>query len=217
MSSVSDIAEAMFIQSASQSILEKRTSVGKYDKNRSIEASQVTELVRLACLAPSAFNLQNWEFVAVHSEQAKQTLFPLAFFQPQVLDASVTFIVCGNTDGYKQLEVNLQASVEADIISLGVQKAWVDMATKAHEEDSQARRDEAIRSASLAAMSLMVAAQEMGMVSGAMGGFDTGSVKASFDISEENIPVMLVTVGYPAEGNWPQKLRRPVGQVLNIV
>jgi nitroreductase len=28
------------------------------------------------------------------------------------------------------------------------------------------------------------------------------------------LPAMLVTVGYPAPGNWPQKPRRPVADVL---
>lgn len=207
--------ESIEISSLKQtSILEQRTSVGRYDASKTIDKAVVAELVRLACLAPSAFNLQNWEFIAVHSDQAKQRLFPLAFNQPQVLAASVTFIVCGLTEGYKNLESNLQASVDANIISTDVQQAWVEMVTQSHESDEQAKRDEAIRSASLASMSLMVAAQELGMVSGAMGGFDASAVQAEFDLNEESVPVMLVTVGFPVTGNWPQKMRKPVEQVM---
>ena len=217
MTNLAEFKDTNLMQTGTESVLEKRTSVGKYDKSRSIDAKLVSELVRLACLAPSAFNLQNWEFVAVYSNEAKQTLFPLAFNQPQVLDAAVTFIVCGKTEGYKELGEVLQTSVDAGIISSGVQQTWVDMVTQSHENDAQVRRDEAMRSGSLASMSLMVAAQELGLVSGAMGGFDPDAVKAAFSIHDASVPVMLVTVGYPAEGNWPQKLRRPTEQVLTLV
>lgn len=198
------------------SILEKRTSVGRYDASRQLDSTMINELVRLACLAPSAFNMQNWQFVAVHSDQAKQALYPLAFNQPQVLESSVTFIISGQTMGYQALGDALQASVDANIISDKVQQTWVDMVTQSHQNDEQARRDEAIRSASLAAMSLMVAAQEFGLVSGAMGGFDADAVKAEFALGEDSIPVMLVTVGYAADANWPQKIRKPVDQVMRV-
>lgn len=199
-----------------KSILEKRTSVGRYDVTRRLDSTMINELVRLACLAPSAFNLQNWQFVAVHSDQAKQALYPLAFNQPQVLEASVTFIVSGQTMGYQHLDQALQASVDANIISDKVQQTWVDMVTQSHKDNEQVRRDEAIRSASLAAMSLMIGAQELGLVSGAMGGFDADAVKAEFALAEDSIPVMLVTVGFAAEGNWPQKIRKPLDQVMRI-
>lgn len=200
-----------------ESILEARTSVGRYDASKAVDRPLVSELVRLACLAPSAFNLQNWSFVAVHSDEAKQRLYPLAFQQQQVLDAAVTYIVCGKTEGYKQLSDVLQSSVDAKIINEQVQQVWVDMVTQSHEGNEQVKRDEAIRSASLAAMSMMIAAQELGMVSGAMGGFDAEAVRNEFELEEDSLPVMLITVGFPAQGNWPQKMRKPVEQVLTIV
>jgi len=199
-----------------ESILEKRTSVGRYDTSRHLDNAMISELVRLACLAPSAFNMQNWQFTAVHSAPAKQRLFPLAFNQSQVLDASVTFIVSGQTMAYQNLEATLQASVDANIISDKVQQTWVEMLTQSHQNDGQMRRDEAVRSASLAAMSLMIAAQELGLVSGAMGGFDADAVTMAFDLGEDSIPVMLVTVGYAADANWPQKIRKPVDHVMRI-
>ncbi|EAQ63992.1 Nitroreductase [Marinomonas sp. MED121] len=200
-----------------ESILEQRTSIGRYDASAQLDEEMVNELVRLACLAPSAFNLQNWAFVAVHSNAAKQRLYPLAFEQPQVLDAAVTYIVSGRMQGYKELNTTLQASVDAKIISEGVQKTWVEMASQTHQESDQARRDEAIRSASLAAMSLMVAAQEKGLASGAMGGFDAQAVKAEFALEEDSLPVILITVGVAGEGNWPQKVRKPLAQVLRTL
>ena len=50
-----------------------------------------------------------------------------------------------------------------------------------------------------------------------MGGFDAAGVVEAFGLAPDEIPVMLVAVGRPAPGNWPQKQRRPVADVLSIV
>jgi nitroreductase len=75
-----------------------RTSASSYDASRQLSEFEIAELVGLATQAPSAFNLQNWRFIAVHSAGAKERLLPLAFGQPKVVDAAVTFIVCGTLE-----------------------------------------------------------------------------------------------------------------------
>ncbi|WP_198001684.1 nitroreductase family protein [Chromobacterium haemolyticum] len=79
---------------------------------------------------------------------------------------------------------------------------------------TRAQRDEAIRSASLATMVLLLAAEERGLASCALGGFDAEAVAREFDLAADELPVMLVTVGRAAAGNWPQKPRRPVAEVM---
>ena len=79
------------------------------------------------------------------------------------------------------------------------------------------QRDEAIRSGSLLAMSLMLAAQEQGLVSCPMIGFDAAGVADTFELDANTIPVMLVTVGYEAAGNWPQKPRRSVSEFCELL
>ncbi|MGR5145232.1 nitroreductase family protein [Photobacterium alginatilyticum] len=74
-----------------------------------------------------------------------------------------------------------------------------------------------MRSASLASMSLMFAADEQGLSTGVVGGFDTEAVRSAFNLPSSILPVMLVTVGYPTAGNWPQKLRKPLQEVLEII
>ena len=49
-----------------------------------------------------------------------------------------------------------------------------------------------------------------------MTGFDAEGVVASFGLTSEEVPVVLVTVGRAASGNWPQKPRRPLDQVLEF-
>jgi nitroreductase len=85
------------------------------------------------------------------------------------------------------------------------------------DNNPERQRDEAIRSASMGAMTLMLAAQGMGLVSGPMIGFDPAGVAKEFNLTTDDVPAMLVAVGYSAPGNWPQKPRLPVKEVLSIV
>ena len=61
----------------------------------------------------------------------------------------------------------------------------------------------------------MIAAQARGYVTGPMIGFDPEQVKKLFNISERYVPVMLITLGYPAPGNAPRKRRMIVQEKLD--
>ena len=52
-------------------LFNERRSVNYFDKNRSLDEALLKEIVDLAVLAPSAFNLQPWRIIAVKSETAK--------------------------------------------------------------------------------------------------------------------------------------------------
>ncbi len=200
-----------------RTLLEQRTSVNHFDTRRPVDEAQITELVRLATLSPSAYNFQNWKFIAVRDAAAKERLKAAAYGQQKVVDAPVTFIVCGTLNAHRRLAQVLQPSLDAGILNADVVKAWVSMAQGSHEGNPQLQRDEALRSASLAAMTLMLAAQDQGLVTGPMSGFDPAAVAQAFGLTADEVPVMLVTVGYAADGNWAQKPRRAVREVLEVV
>ncbi len=197
-------------------LLQQRVSTGRYDPDFEIDNETITELIRQTTLAPSAYNLQNWRFIAVKSAQQKEALHQASYQQPQVLDAAVTFIVVGQLNAHKQLAVALQPSVEAGLVPQTAADSWVTAATQSHEGNPQLQMDEAFRSASLAAMTLMLAAEDMGFATGPMSGFVREQVQQAFNLSEDDIPVMLITVGKATNKSWGQKKRWPVDKVLEI-
>lgn len=197
--------------------IEQRISANMFDPTKSLTTEQIEELVRLATCAPTAFNFQNWRFIAVQTKEAKERLQAVAYGQQKIVDASVTFIVCGELEAHKGLAHALKPSVASGLLEQSMADAWVQMAHDGHEGNPERQRDEAVRSASMGAMTLMLAAQGMGLVSGPMIGFDPAGVAKAFNLSSNDIPAMLVAVGYAAPGNWPQKPRLPVKEVLSIV
>ncbi len=200
-----------------KSLLEERISANWFDPARSLSREQIEELVRLATLAPTAFNYQNWKFVAVQSKEAKERLKAVSYGQQKVVDAAVTFIVCGKMQAHKGLAHSIAPTVAAGIIDQAMADSWVAMAHGGLDNKPERQRDEEIRSASMGAMTLMLAAQGMGLVSGPMIGFDPAGVAKEFNLTADDVPAMLVAVGYSAPGNWPQKPRLPVKEVLSIV
>jgi nitroreductase len=46
-------------------------------------------------------------------------------------------------------------------------------------------------------------------------GFDAEAVAREFALAEDEVPVLLLSVGAERAGNWPQKPRRPVADVLD--
>ncbi len=196
-------------------LIEQRISANRFDTSRHLADADISRLVQLATRAPTAYNLQNWRFIAVRTPGAKARLRAVAQDQAKVQEAAVCFIVCGVLADPEALAERLQPSVDAGFMPAAMAQGWLQAAQR-HYASAQAVRDEALRSASFGAMTLMHAAQALGLASCAMTGFDAEGVAASFGLTSEEVPVMLVTVGRAAPGNWPQKPRRPLDQVLEF-
>ena len=203
--------------SSVRTLLEQCTSVNRFDTRRPLDKVQIVELVRLATLSPSACNFQNWKFIAVRDAAAKERLKAAADGQQKVVDASVTFIVCGTLNAHRHLAQVLQPALDAGILNADVVGAWVSMAQGSHEGNPQLQRDEALRSASLASMTLMLAAQDQGLGHRPHEWLRSGCRGAGVRLQADEVPVILVTVGFAAEGNWAQKPQRVVREVLKFV
>ena len=197
--------------------IRSRVFTSRFEPNVEFSDDRIAELIAYACEAPSAYNLQNWRFIAVKSPAAKQRLCERAYGQRQVLDAAVTIIVIGTLNGHEHIRANIEPMVRAGLLSEQELQSWVEDTERDYEADPRKQRDEAIRSASLAAMTLMAAAQGMGLDSGPMGGFDAEAVQVDFGLGPAEIPVMLVAIGRAAADNWPRKPRRRAGDLLSIV
>jgi nitroreductase len=197
-------------------LIRRRVTVERFDTKRQLDEQQVRELVADATLAPSSFNIQHWRFVAVRRSADKRRLQQAAYGQAQVGDAAVTFIILGDVRGADRLPAILERAVEHGALPPGKAAAWIRMAGEIYS-DPQLARDEALRSGSLAAMTLMLAAEARGLACGALSGFDVAEVKRLFAIDERYVPVMLLAVGFPASDRpTPRQPRLGVDEVLSF-
>jgi nitroreductase len=196
-------------------LIERRVSANLFDASHTLADAEIEELVRLATRAPTAYNLQNWRFIAVRAPDQKARLRELAYGQVKVSNAAVTFIVCGQLPDYTTLPERLRPFVESGHMQQATASGWQEN-VRTQYADPRAARDEAVRSATLGAATLIYAAEAKDFVSGPMVGFDADAVAREFGLAQNEVPVMLLPVGRAAPGNWPQKPRRPLSEVLQI-
>ncbi len=194
-----------------------RSAVKYYDPAAPLSDDQIRELVRIGTTAPTSFHLQNWRFIAVRTREAKARLRPIAWDQPATTDAAVTFIVCGQLADSSVIPQRLAPLVKASVMPATMVPDWEIPARSLYMEYPQRQRDEAVRTATFGAAAMSYAAQSLGLGSTPMIGFDAEAVHREFGLAEDEVPVMLLSVGAERPGNWPQKPRRPVAEVLELV
>lgn len=194
-----------------------RSAAKYYDPAAKLSDEQIHELVRIGTSAPTSFHLQNWRFIAVRTPEAKARLHPIAWSQPAIMDAAVTFIVCGHLVDTSVIPERLAPLVEAGVMPAAMVPEWEIPARNLYMAYPQRRRDEAIRTATFGAAAMIYAARSLGLGSTPMIGFDADGVHREFGLGEEEVPVMLLSVGPERPGNWAQKPRRPVFDVLDFV
>jgi nitroreductase len=194
-----------------------RSATKYYDPSVTLSDEQIGELVRITTTAPTSFHMQNWRFIAVRTPEAKARLSPIAWNQPPITDAAVTFIICGQLADSSVIPERLSPLVEAGIMPAKLVPEWENPAHGLYFEHPQRQRDEAVRTGSIAATAMMYVARSWGLGSTPMIGFDAEAVAREFALAEDEVPVMLLSVGGERPGNWPQKPRRPVTDVLDLV
>ncbi|QYD67133.1 nitroreductase family protein [Paraburkholderia edwinii] len=194
-----------------------RTAAKYYDTSATLSDEVIRDLVRIGTTAPTSFHLQNWRFIAVRSREAKARLRPIAWDQPATTEAAVTFIVCGQLVETSVIPERLAPLVAAGVMPASMVPDWEIPARDLYMAFPQRRRDEAVRSATFGAAAMIYAARSLGLGSTPMIGFDADAVHREFGLADDEVPVMLLSVGPERAGNWAQKPRRPVADVLDLV
>jgi nitroreductase len=216
-SSPQPVPSSMGMTNAVIECILSRRATKYYDAAATLSDDQIRELVRIGTTAPTSFHLQNWRFIAVRTPEAKARLRPIAWNQPATTEAAVTFIVCGQLVDTSVIPERLAPLVEAGVMPAAMVPDWEIPARDLYMAYPQRRRDEAIRTASFGAAAMIYAARSLGLGSTPMIGFDADAVHREFGLAEDEVPVLLLSIGAERPGNWSQKPRRPLADVLDLV
>jgi len=189
--------------------LKTRVSANAYDSNTELSKEEITELVELASEAPTSFNTQNWHVIAITDKEVRKKLRAAAWDQAKVTDSAVLFAVLGNTNVTENLTEAMTLATKDDVVKDEIKEWFETNATNFYKDNPEISRDEALRSGSYLAMSLMLAGQEKGYGSGPMIGFDPKAVAEILKVPEKYVVTVLIAMGPLAnEGNWERKPRR---------
>jgi nitroreductase len=147
--------------------IKNRRSVRAFT-NEPVSDAKVKKLIDAATRAPSAGNIQPWEFVIIRDQEAKRGLCKAAGNQNFIEEAPVVIVVCANTSrserGYGSRGVNLYC----------------------------------LQDTAAATQNMLLAAQALGLATCWVGAFDEEEVKKVLNIPNVVRPVAIIPIGHAA-------------------
>lgn len=148
--------------------IKSRRSVRTFTRE-DVSAEVVERLIDAARWAPSAGNIQPWEFIVVRKPEIKRQLSIAALHQTFIEEAPVVIVVCANQlrsgRGYGARGVHLYC----------------------------------LQDTAAATQNLLLAATALGLATCWVGAFREEETKKALNLPEGVRPVAIIPVGHPAE------------------
>jgi nitroreductase len=148
--------------------IKKRRSIRAYTSEE-VSEEEVEKLIEAARLAPSAGNIQPWEFVIVRNTEIKRKLSDAALHQTFIEEAPVVIVVCTDiarsSSGYGDRGANLYC----------------------------------LQDTAAATENMLLTAQALGLATCWVGAFHEEEVARVVNTPRNVRPVAIIPVGHPAE------------------
>ncbi len=189
--------------------LEKRRAVKWFDPQYMMSAADEERLLNAAILSPTAFNIQNWRLVVVKDPDLRNKIREAAWGQAQVTDSSLLCVLCADLKAWEKGPERYWKNAPPE-----VQGYLLPAIRRYYEGKPQIQRDEAMRSCGLLAMSLMLAAKEMGYESCPMDGFDFDAVGKLINLPPDHVVTMFVVIGKGIKDAWPKAGQLPLPEIV---
>ena len=147
-------------------------------ERRSVSEEQIEKLIDAARCAPSAGNIQPWEFIIIKEPHKKQQLSAAALDQTFITEAPVVIVVCANEarsgEGYGNRGVHLYC----------------------------------IQDTAAAIENMLLAACAMRLGTCWVGAFREELARKILNTPSHVRPVAIIPIGYPAEQPAPRRRRQ---------
>jgi len=154
-----------------------RHSVRSYEK-KDVPNELIGQLLEAAVRAPSAGNVQPWEFVVVKDIELKRELASVALKQRHVEEAPVVIVVCA------------------------------DPGKSADKYGERGKSLYCIQDTAAAIENMLLVANSLGLGTCWIGAFEEDKVKNILNMPQKLKPVALITIGFPREYEKPTKTSR---------
>ena len=156
-----------------------RRSCRKY-KPDEVEWEKIGKIILAARDSPSSGNLQNWSFIIVQDDSARQSIAEASYGQLWMGQAPVHIVVCGHTKKASQF------------YGLRGERLYT------------------IQNCAAAVQNILLAATDIGLGSCWVGAFDEEQLRSICGIPDDVRPQAIVTLGYaaekPREPPWKQEI-----------
>jgi nitroreductase len=200
--------------------LEWRYASKKFDKNRKLSEEQIDVLKKAFNLSATSYGLQPLKMLIVKSDEIKEKIFPLAYFQQQVTTCSHILIICIDS-AFGEKEVDDYFDLEKDVRGVSeevVGKFRHQLKLIYRKKDRKEIDISAVYQAYIALGTLMTVCADQQIDSCPMEGFNPKKVDEVLGLDAKNLKsVLMLPVGYRAEDDIMRnmkKVRKPLEEVI---
>ncbi|MHA2061970.1 MAG: nitroreductase family protein, partial [Candidatus Sifarchaeia archaeon] len=151
-----------------EEVLKSRRSIRKYT-DEDVSEESVRQIIEAGMLAPSAGNMQSWEFIIVRDQTTKYSLSQESLGQKHILDVPVVIVVVANTK----------------------------IAEKRY--GSRGRDVYCFLGTGAAIQNMLLTAASLGLGTSWVGSFKEHPVQDILNLPAEIRPVGVIALGHPAE------------------
>ena len=188
----------------------KRRSIKEYDKNYVISPEDEKKLLEAAIQAPTSFNIQHWRFVIIRDPELREKIRKeLGNDQAQMTDASLLVLFTADTLAWKNEPSRYWENAPQEVSDLLVN--WMG---PFHDGREWLQRDEAQRSIGMAMQNLMLAAEDLGLNSCPMIGFEIEKVAELINLPEGYVMGPMVAIGKGTKEPWPKPGQLPLSELI---
>jgi len=145
-----------------------RVSVTDY-LDEGVEREKVAKILEAGRWAPSAGNMQTWEFIVVEDDELKERLSQYAHNQPHIREAPVAIVILS------------------------------DMERADRRYGDRGQHLYAVQESGAVLQNMLLEAYNQELGAAWVGAFDEEQVRALLHVPDRLRPVSLITVGYPGE------------------
>jgi nitroreductase len=189
--------------------IKSRRAIKAFDPSHRISKDETEQLLSLALLSPTSFNIQNWRFLMVRDPELRRQIRAVAWDQAQVTDASLLIVLTADLKSWAKEPARYWRNAPQP-----VQEFILPAIEQFYNGHEQVQRDEAMRSCGIVAMVLMLAAQEMGYASCPMVGFDFDKVGKLINLPVDHVVAMFVTIGKGVKDAWARDGRIAMNEAV---
>lgn len=189
----------------------RRRSIRRYRPDP-VPRTDLEAIVRLAGLAPSAFNLQPWRFVVVDQADIRDALAAAAYHQPQASSAPAIIVLYTDTE---DALASFEEIVHPDLDALARDRSRASAQRFFTKLSPQAREMWGSEQGYIALGYLLLAAAAHGYQTSPMLGFDADRVRAALHLPAHVRVPALVAIGHGDEDGRPHH-RLPLDRILRF-
>ena len=189
--------------------VQARRATKWYDADHVMPEAVFRNMMELAILSPTAFNIQNWRFVRVTDTQQRSAIRKVAWDQAHVTDASELLVLCFDNKAWSRDAERYWKNAPRE-----VQDFLVPAIDSYYNGKPQVIRDEGMRSCGLAGQTIMLVAKELGYETCPMDGFDYTAVGQIINLPEDHDIAYMIVIGKGTRDAWPRPGQLALDDVL---